>query len=262
MHRMVTTDPGKMSSDGTGKTVVCCRPLCCQTYQHSGVSSRSSTGMIPGRWVQKSLCLMAAFITEVQALEPVNSSPTTGWRAETLLKETMPSSCSVYYFHLLLEGAETDTSLSARLSSSLGHVTVLLFLRHICFAGISAPCSCSRPFWWWSEEVCSTGPSTGYCYTCCGHHCCGGLCGGCGGCSHATHQETEEKAGEWSRSHHTGHAWIHGGTGFVNPFGAIQTVLDRLQEYPSQEFPSAATTRVVVYQLSFSKNHFLTSIQC
>lgn len=135
------------------------------------------------------------------------------------------------FFLFSLEGAETDTNLSARvrLYSSLGHVTVLLFLRHIWFAGISVTCSCSRPCWWWSEEVCSTGTSTGHRYICCGCHCCGMLCGGCGGCSHANHQETEETAGEWSRSHHTEHAWIHGGKlqfvlyVFVKPFGAIQT---------------------------------------
>lgn len=133
------------------------------------------------------------------------------------------------FFLFSLEGTETDRSLSARLYSSLAHVTVLLFLRHICFAGISVLCSCSCPCWWWSEEVCNTGTSTGYCYTCCGRHCCCRLCGGCGSCSHANHQETEETAGGWSHSHHTGHAWVHGGKlqfvlyAFVKPFGVIQT---------------------------------------
>lgn len=47
------------------------------------------------------------------------------------------------FFLFSLEGAEMDTSLLARLHSLLGHNSVLLVLRHICVADISAP-SCRQ----------------------------------------------------------------------------------------------------------------------
>lgn len=206
MHRMVTTDPGKMSSDGTGKTA--------GAVDHYVVRHTNIQVFLPGTefyWDDPRKVGSKVSVSDGSFYYRGPGLGTSSFLAHNRLKSRNFIKGDDAFFLFSLEGAETNTSLSARLYSSLGHVTVILFLRHICFAGISVPRSCSRPCWWWSEEVCSTGTSTGYYYTCCGHLCCGRLCGGCGGCSHANHQETEETAGEWSCSHHTGHAWIRRG---------------------------------------------------
>lgn len=79
MHRMVTTDPRQMSSDGRRKLVVLRWLLCPGVLTDARFfQALSSTGMIPGRWAPKSPRPTAAFTIEVQAMEPAPSWPTAG----------------------------------------------------------------------------------------------------------------------------------------------------------------------------------------
>lgn len=110
MHRMVTTDPSKKSSDGKRQVEEARRATHSVLYTLKGFydgdigvmkftcvsQALSTTGTIPGRWALKWLCLMAATTIEAPALERVASSPTAGLRAETSSKEMMPSFSSVW----------------------------------------------------------------------------------------------------------------------------------------------------------------------